>query len=199
MMRGFCYVDRPCIRVEYNYIVTFLFCKSPARGFTLIELLVVISIIALLSSIVFAGISTARAKAADVRVIQELEGLRKQLEIDRASDAYSLDCSSGQTFCTLTTLTDGTLSGMPGWTDAYIAIAKDIYNLNQNAIKLTLTSVPGILGDPSPATGYAIYARLPSTVGTTGKYACVDSRGGTLNPAPLQGAGADASNADQCR
>ena len=50
-------------------------------GFTLIELLVVISIIGLLSSIVLASLSTARARARDTRRIEDLRQIQTALEL----------------------------------------------------------------------------------------------------------------------
>jgi len=50
------------------------------KGFTLIELLVVISIISLLSSVVLAGLNSARAKARDSKRISELKQLQTALE-----------------------------------------------------------------------------------------------------------------------
>jgi len=44
---------------------------SKKKGFTLIELLVVIAVISLLSSVVFASLNSARAKARDAKAIQE--------------------------------------------------------------------------------------------------------------------------------
>ncbi|OHA80099.1 MAG: hypothetical protein A2675_01170 [Candidatus Yonathbacteria bacterium RIFCSPHIGHO2_01_FULL_51_10] len=51
------------------------------NGFTLIELLVVISIISLLSSVVLASLSQARAKARDVVRIRDLGEIQKALEL----------------------------------------------------------------------------------------------------------------------
>jgi prepilin-type N-terminal cleavage/methylation domain-containing protein len=54
--------------------------KTFNRGFTLIELLVAISIIGLLSSIVFSSVSNARAKARDARRISDFKQIQLALE-----------------------------------------------------------------------------------------------------------------------
>ncbi len=55
------------------------------KGFTLIELLVVIAIIGLLSSIVMASLSNARALARDTKRTQEIRSVEKALSL------YALD------------------------------------------------------------------------------------------------------------
>jgi len=50
-------------------------------GFTLIELLVVVSIIGLLSSIVLGAVLTARSKATQAKLIQEMISIRKAAEL----------------------------------------------------------------------------------------------------------------------
>jgi len=54
-------------------------CLKNKKGFTLIELLVVVAIIGLLSSIVFASLNTARAKARDAKRKEDFEQLRTAL------------------------------------------------------------------------------------------------------------------------
>lgn len=51
------------------------------NGFTLIELLVVIAIIGMLSSVVLATLSTARAKSRDVRRVRDMREIQKALEL----------------------------------------------------------------------------------------------------------------------
>lgn len=51
------------------------------KGFTLIELLVVISIIGLLSSIVFASLNSARIKARDARRIADIKQIQMALDL----------------------------------------------------------------------------------------------------------------------
>ncbi len=51
------------------------------KGFTLIELLVVIAIIGILSSVVLASLSTARAKSRDARRISDVGQIQLALEL----------------------------------------------------------------------------------------------------------------------
>lgn len=69
---------------------------NPLMGFTLVELLVVISIISLLSSIVFASLNSARVKARNSRRIADIRQIITALEFyyDKY-DAYPQDDNSG--------------------------------------------------------------------------------------------------------
>ena len=51
------------------------------KGFTLIELLVVIAIIAILSTVVMAGLNSARAKGRDARRLSDVKQLQSALEL----------------------------------------------------------------------------------------------------------------------
>ena len=51
------------------------------KGFTLIELLVVIAIIAILSTVVMAGLNSARAKGRDARRMSDIKQMQSALEL----------------------------------------------------------------------------------------------------------------------
>ncbi|MDO8554977.1 MAG: type II secretion system protein [bacterium] len=67
-------------------------------GFTLIELLVVIAIISLLSSIVFASLNSARAKARDAKRVVDVKQLATALQLyfnDNDSFPSNTSCLNG--------------------------------------------------------------------------------------------------------
>jgi prepilin-type N-terminal cleavage/methylation domain-containing protein len=55
--------------------------KIYSKGFTLIELLVVIAIIAILSTVVMAGLNSARAKGRDAKRLSDMKQLQSALEL----------------------------------------------------------------------------------------------------------------------
>lgn len=76
----------------------FSFGKSD-KGFTLVELLVVISIIGVLSSVVFASLTSAKAKARDARRISDLGQLRTAMYLAVDSAGGSFPNTGSGTFC----------------------------------------------------------------------------------------------------
>lgn len=100
------------------------------KGFTLIELLVVISIIGLLSSIALASLKSARDKAADATIKQNLSGLRVQSELffEEHNDTYTDDVLGsialvpGLGFSCLGTIWNGTYNFFDDGTGVYAAI-----------------------------------------------------------------------------
>jgi len=71
--------------------------KNTNRGFTLIELLVVIAIIGILSSVVLASLNSARNKAGDAAVKENMNGIRSQAELvyDNNGQKYNTVCADG--------------------------------------------------------------------------------------------------------
>ncbi len=91
-----------CIRenVQYENMYPFLCPRQSAkRGFTLIELLVVIAIIGLLSSVVLASLSTARAKARNARRVSDVQEIRKALQLYALDHNGDYPSTSGSLVC----------------------------------------------------------------------------------------------------
>ena len=59
--------------------------KTASSGFTLIELLIVVSIIAILSIVVVTNLSSARAKARDAKVTQDLSEVNNGIALLQAN------------------------------------------------------------------------------------------------------------------
>lgn len=134
----------------------FLGRRSLVWGFTLIELLVVISIIGLLSSIVFASLNTARQKGRNAKVRAEVVQIIKALELARdASPNGKFPGIEGNWQCLKPSGTcwRGNYSGNTTITDA---------------LKLYLPSIPKPPVTDSSLYMYDAYLYLPNYTGTIG-------------------------------
>lgn len=69
--------------------------KNKQKGFTLIELMVVMSIIALLSSIIFASIKTVRENALITKTVSEMKSLQNAVELYKNNFGYYPDERNG--------------------------------------------------------------------------------------------------------
>lgn len=155
---------------------------STTRGFTLIELLVVIAIIGLLSSVVLASLSTARAKARDSKRLSDLHQLQLAVEL-YANDNGSFPSTGGNVRGNCTNMggyanTGGALSWIPNLAPTYISTlpTESYWPLNGSKCYLYMSngtdymlmafqSVEGNAGAANPAkrpaessTGYTSYA-----------------------------------------
>jgi len=139
------------------------------KGFTLIELLVVISIIGLLSSVVLAGLTSARKKAQGTQFVAQMNQLKNAFELyrnDKGKYPFEklIDSSAGDDkgYSVLTT----GLSGGKGLSDELVA-NKYISTIPKLSQCLPTTCW---IGSPATIEDYG-YITDVSTLGSTG-YDC---------------------------
>jgi prepilin-type N-terminal cleavage/methylation domain-containing protein len=122
------------------------------KGFTLIELLVVIAIIALLSGVILASLSVARAKSRDARRISDAEQIRTAIAL-YANSTGSVPASTTAYYCAFSGETRcgafaGNFSGTPmafGWTGT-------------NSLESQLSGyIPKLPTDPTNSYPYVYY------------------------------------------
>lgn len=138
-------------------------------GFTLIELLVVISVISLLSSVVFSSVNSARVKARDVRRKADLHALQLAVELYYSNHG------------TYTIANSGYSNGGTGFLDCESAGASYTTAISRALYNDGLLSQP-IISDPvspvcagymyySDGTRYALYATLENAASGNAAYA----------------------------
>jgi prepilin-type N-terminal cleavage/methylation domain-containing protein len=140
------------------------------KGFTLIELLVVIAIIGILSGVVLTGLSSARTKAKDSRVISNLKQAKTVVELNR-QNGNALKLSE------LYSVSDFSNLRLDVCTQQGVICPP-------NSGKNLGTSLPyaGIMKTPSKTatSDYCLYAWLPSSKSSGwNKAVCMDSKGKT--------------------
>jgi prepilin-type N-terminal cleavage/methylation domain-containing protein len=106
------------------------------QGFTLIELLVVIAIIALLSSIVFASLNSARMKSRNARRLSEMSQIKLALEMYFDDFGYyPTDNDGGACNCDYSTLPTSAPDFLPSLQTAYLpTVMLDPLNINTGNI-----------------------------------------------------------------
>lgn len=143
--------------------------KNFKKGFTLIELLVVIAIIGILSSIVLASLSSARAKGTDAAIKADLSNMRAQAELYFSNNSNYGGVTTA--VATTTACTGGTANATT--TKALFDVSTANGGLGDmiTALRTKTTGNVAFCSAPLGGTSWAVSAPI-----STGNW-CVDSTG----------------------
>ena len=140
------------------------FFMKKQKGFTLIELLVVIAIIAILSTVVMAGLNSARLKGRDAKRLSDIKQVQAALEL-------FYDSGSGYPAITPASLLNTALAGVTGFT-AYMNplptnptpsyTGQTTYTYAGTATSYTITF--GLEGQSGSLSGQTVHYATPSGI-----------------------------------
>jgi len=155
--------------------------KTFRRGFTLIELMVVIAIIGILAATVIVALNSAKAKAKDTRIMNNIAQIRKlavNYQINTGSFSGLTGCNSSSTNGCATSTWVSTNDDQDESKQKISDLAKDsqqIGGTSMSSVLLTGTAVTG-------GKNFVVFGRLPSKSGASpasSYYYCLDSQGGS--------------------
>lgn len=170
--------------------------NNAPRGFTLLELLLVIAIIGLLSTIIIGSVRTAREKASDAKIQEQVLAFRQLMELERNDTGhYGRFKSAGAWKSANTTCSAASFGG-----SAYATKAAEICteivrlaspNCGSYCFYFSNVAIPGYppgtgLHQNNPNTVVAIQAYLPhdsavaaAAGSSTPRYMCLSTLGNT--------------------
>jgi prepilin-type N-terminal cleavage/methylation domain-containing protein len=142
------------------------------KGFTLIELLVVIAIIGILSSVVLASLTSARAKGTDAAIQSNLANMRAQGELFYGNQSPN---SYGSSTITLGSTIGSTTAACLAANSLFVASSSD--SLRNLLAAAKAASVDVQCSYSAKGAANVIDAWAMAAKQSNGSYWCVDSTG----------------------